>query len=123
MPKKTVIPLPIVIKALQANAGLIGPSANALGCDRSTLSKRVNRTPQLLSVVEQCREEMTDLAESKLKENINKGDNCAVLFYLKCQGYKRGYWEKSEMHRPNDASDEPTTIRIEMIDGRKNSND
>lgn len=122
MPKKAVIPLRIVLKALLANGGLLGPASIALGCDRSTLCRRVQKNKILQDAIEQCREEMTDLAESKLKENIAKGDNCATLFYLKCQGYRRGYWEKTELHRPLDGTTEPTTIKIEMFDGRKDNN-
>ena len=40
-----------------------------------------------------------DYAESKLVENIGKGDTTAIIFTLKTKGKSRGYIERSEVHQ------------------------
>ena len=63
--------------------------AKSLGCDRRTLSSYIKkRFPDLLS---EMRESMLDIAEAKLLQNINSGNENSIEYFLDRQGKDRGY--------------------------------
>lgn len=63
--------------------------ARSLGCDRRTLSSYIKkRFPDLLS---EMRESMLDIAEAKLLQNINSGNENSIEYFLDRQGKDRGY--------------------------------
>lgn len=63
--------------------------ARSLGCDRRTLSAYIKkRFPDLIT---EMRESMLDVAEAKLLQNINSGNQNAIEFFLDRQGKDRGY--------------------------------
>ena len=63
--------------------------ARSLGCDRRTLSSYIKkRFPDLLS---EMRESMLDIAEAKLLQNINSGNENSIEYFLDRQGTDRGY--------------------------------
>ncbi len=86
-----------IIKALQANMGIIKPTCEAVGIHRSTFYEYYNNDPDFKNEVDCVVEETIDFAESKLLENIDNNDTQSILFYLKTKGKKRGYVEKTEM--------------------------
>ena len=63
--------------------------ARSLGCDRRTLSSYIKkRFPDLIS---EMRESMLDIAEAKLLQNINSGNENSIEYFLDRQGKDRGY--------------------------------
>ena len=61
--------------------------ARSLGCDRRTLSSYIKkRFPDLLS---EMRESMLDIAEAKLLQNINSGNENSIEYFLDRQGKDR----------------------------------
>lgn len=82
-----------IIAALRANKGMIASAARALRCSYQALYKRLKTDPQLQQVREEAREEILDLAESKLIEKIESGNLVAIMFVLKTLGRSRGYTE------------------------------
>jgi hypothetical protein len=102
----------IIIKALEANCGLVTQTAKALNISRATIYKRINKSQSLKTAYEDIKMSMIDLAESKLFELIKQGNLTAIIFYLKCKG---GYYE-AKFDMP-DAGGEQKII-IEYVDSK-----
>ena len=86
--------------------------ARSLGCDRRTLSSYIKkRFPDLLS---EMRESMLDIAEAKLLQNINSGNENSIEYFLDRQGKDRGYGNQVAI--PQSAV---PVINIGRIDVRK----
>jgi len=84
------------IDAITEANGLISVAARRLGVTRGAVYKAMQNHPEITQAVEDARERTTDLAEAKLFQKINDGDNTAIIFYLKTQAKKRGYVERQE---------------------------
>lgn len=85
-----------IADALRKSGGVVTDAAKALGVARATLTRRLSAEPALREVRDEVREEILDVAESKLREHIKAGNLNAAIFYLKTQGRDRGYVERSE---------------------------
>lgn len=101
----------------EANAGIIGNVASALGVRRSTVYLWCSKYPEFRQALEDSRERLVDLAESNLRklvagvpaietdENgdkrfagwIERPSETAIIFTLKTRGKSRGYVERSEI--------------------------
>jgi len=71
-------------------------TAETLGVSRSQLYQWYTKSPKLKAEMDNVKESLLDFAESKLAELIAQGDKTAIIFFLKCQGKKRGYIERQE---------------------------
>lgn len=85
-----------VADALKEAHGAIAVAAKSLGLNRSSLWRRVSKNEMLSSIVADSREELCDLAESKLMEAIEDGAPWAISLVLKTLGKSRGYAERVE---------------------------
>ena len=63
--------------------------AKELGCDRRTLSTYIKKN--MPDVIKDMREAMVDVAEAKLLQNINSGNENSIEYFLDRQGKDRGY--------------------------------
>lgn len=86
-----------IIAALQESNGLLTLTAKKAGLGYTTVWQYTQDFPSVKKAVMEAKERMLDFAEGKLYEKIKEGDNIAILFYLKTQGKKRGYIERSEV--------------------------
>lgn len=89
-----------VADALKAGRGLRSLAAAHLGCNRRTISRMLQRHPELRDVAHDEDEAQKDIAEGKLFEAIGKGQAWAICFYLKCKAKDRGYVERQEHSGP-----------------------
>lgn len=71
-------------------------TAEALGISRRQLYRWYSTSAKLKAEMDNIKESLLDFAESKLAELIAQGDKTAIIFFLKCQGKKRGYIERQE---------------------------
>lgn len=78
-------------EALITLRGNLAAVAKKFGVTRTTIYKRINETPHLQEVLSDARESMIDHAESVLHRNVLNGMETSLIFFLKTQGYKRGY--------------------------------
>lgn len=83
--------------ALEKKAGNITHAANVLKVTRWALYKRINGEETLQQIVTDAREALVDIAESKLLQQVKKGNIAAIIFTLKTQGKARGYVERTEI--------------------------
>jgi len=85
-----------IISAIHATNGMIAIAAQTLGCSRDTIYKRMKKYPEIKAAVDEAREYMVDLAESKLRLAILNGEPWAIALALKTIGKHRGYVERIE---------------------------
>lgn len=74
--------------------GNVSAVAKAMKCSRQTIHTYAKDNEAISQALQDAREEITDIAESKLLTAIKSGEAWAVCFYLKTQGRGRGYVEK-----------------------------
>ena len=77
--------------------GYITIAAQLIGCDPSTVHRRVNASPALQQLVSDLTDRRLDTAELALDAAIGRGEGWAVCFFLKTMGKKRGYVERQEV--------------------------
>ena len=85
---------------IKAN-GIYTDAAKILDCDRTTVSRFVDRNPKLLDDLEKARAGIVDLAENRLFEEIKNKNVTAIIFALKTLGKDRGYTSRSEHTGPD----------------------
>jgi len=84
-------------QAISGSRGVKTAITGRLGCTRQTLDNYLKRYPELMALVEEERESIIDLAETKLMGAVNNGDMRAVLFVLETQGKARGWSKRTEI--------------------------
>lgn len=99
-----------IIAVLEKTGGLLKPAAQKLKVERATLYNWIKAEPELQTALESIKESMIDMTEGALFRQIQEGNTTAMLFYLKTQGKKRGYIEKSE----TDITSNGQTILIKL---------
>ena len=85
------------IETLENKLGNISDACKAMNMSRQTFYDWKEQDDDFKEDVENVKEGLLDLAESKLLENINNNENVAIIFYLKTKGKQRGYIEKQEI--------------------------
>jgi len=88
------ITIPQLETALRATGGFVTYAAKKLDCSYQNVRKRIDASPYLQEVMTSIHENYLDLTEHSLIKKIKDEDLGAIIFYLKCQGKKRGYIEK-----------------------------
>lgn len=86
-----------IAHALRQAGGMRAHAAKLLRCSPSTVTNYVERHPELEIVEDDIKNATLDLAESQLIRKIRAGEAWAICFYLKTQGKKRGYIERTEI--------------------------
>lgn len=88
------------LEFLHKNGGNITEACKKCTVHRSTFYLWREKDPEFMKEVAIVKEELLDMAETQLIRAINNSDSnshmTAVIFYLKTQGKKRGYIERSE---------------------------
>lgn len=86
-----------VEQALKQTDGNVSLAAEGLNVARSTIYRKIKRHPTLETILEDARESFVDLAQSKLRQEVQKGNITAIIFTLKTLGKSRGYVERQEV--------------------------
>ncbi len=98
-----------VADALRQARGFVSVAARQLGCAAKTVRRYCDTYEVCKQAQVDAREAMIDLAEGKLYQNINDGDNTAIIFFLKTQAKDRGYVERVEQ---TGADGGPQTVHV-----------
>ena len=84
------------LEALKRCAGNVSEATKQVPIHRSTHYDWIEQDPEYAAAVESIKESLIDRAEGVLHGLIGDGNVPAVLFFLKTQGKKRGYIERTE---------------------------
>lgn len=84
-------------EALKEQKGFVTHAAKQLGISRRQLHNIINNYPTVKEALDDAREGMKDIAESKIYDKIEAGDTTMIIFYAKTQMKDRGYVERQEM--------------------------
>ena len=85
-----------IIHAIMKTRGNISLAADAIGVTRWAIYKRMKDSEAIKTAVKQAREEIIDLAESKLRIAVMNGEPWAISLTLKTIGKDRGYVDRKE---------------------------
>lgn len=97
MPNKSEHLKKNLIEALIKSMGVVQQACKSVGVSRTTFYDYYNNDEKFKAAVDDCKEIALDFAESKLLKNIDGGKETSIIFYLKTQGKKRGYIERTEV--------------------------
>lgn len=87
-----------VAVALDKAGGFITYTARLLKCSVRTVNRYLNKYPQLGELLRDINEFRLDTSEVQLFQKVQKGDNTAIIFHLKCKGKKRGYIDNAAIN-------------------------
>jgi len=83
--------------ACDRSGGVLQVIADRLKVTRKAVYDYTGNHEWAKEYLHQSREQLVDLAESKLVQKLNEGESWATQFTLKTLGKNRGYVEKSEV--------------------------
>lgn len=86
-----------LITAIQKYNGNISAIARSFDVTRAAIYDYIEKRPELKELIQQERETIIDDVESELFKHAKRGNLSAMIFFLKTQGKKRGYVERSEI--------------------------
>jgi len=89
----------VIVDACHRGHGIVSVIGRILGVSNGTLYSWINKRRYVKSAIAEARESMVDLAECRLFEAVNRGEDWAVREVLHCLGTHRGWLENKE--RPN----------------------
>ena len=104
-----------IIEALIKSLGVVSTACKIVGIGRTTFYDWLKDDKDFKKEVEDIQNVALDFAESELFKQIQNGNTSATIFYLKCRGKKRGYYEKQQIDMTTD--DEPIKININLNGG------
>lgn len=96
----TKITAELLITLIDERRGNVASVARALGVTRTTTYKHIARYPTVQQALEDARETMLDNAESVLYKKVLEGSTAELIFFLKTQGWRRGWTERVEHSGP-----------------------
>lgn len=110
---KREIPVAELVSIIEEKRGNIANIARHYGMTRGTIYNRIKESALAQQALEDARESMLDQAENILYNKVLEGNTVELIFFLKTQGYKRGYGEKVENVGENGG---PIKVLIEYAD-------
>ena len=85
------------IDAMPGTGGIKTAIARKVGCDWHTADKYIKTYPTVAQAYADECEGVLDLAESKLIQQVNNGEQWAVKYILSTKGKNRGFTERTEV--------------------------
>jgi hypothetical protein len=94
-----------MIEALHHSNGVVTTAIQSVKIHRSTFYNWMKDDEAFKQEVDDIRESALDFVESKMFERIENGSDTMIIFFLKTQGKKRGYIERTQLDVHNTAPD------------------
>ena len=120
------------LRALQKTRGNVSAACEAIQVSRRTYDNYLINDPIFSELVAEIREATIDYVEDKLLNNIERGWEASIIFFLKTRGRKRGYsesgsdaqsYEESVLQSQVESSDEAIIQEIQALRERLNVDD
>jgi len=89
-----------VLEAVKDSAGIVSNVARKLGCDWHTARRYIDEYATAQAAFDGETQRVNDLAEVKLIEQIQAGEQWAVKYRLSCKARDRGYGEAVQVSGP-----------------------
>lgn len=87
-------------EALKTTFGRVSVAARVVNLDRTTMYQRINKHPRLQKAVQEARSLVVPYTETKLMQNVAKGDQRAIEFVLKNKGKGWNFGAEDDATRP-----------------------
>ena len=94
----------VTLEALEKSLGVVTTACKSTGIPRRTVYEWIAADENFARRVAEFKEVALDFAESNLHKLIKAGSPAATIFFLKTQGRKRGYIERTEFSLGDQAS-------------------
>ena len=91
-----VTPKKAMLEALVKSLGVVTTACKNVGIANKTHYEWLKKDTEYAEQVEAIKDIALDFAESQLHKRMQNGSDTAIIFYLKTQGKKRGYIERTE---------------------------
>lgn len=85
----------LFLAAYKSHRWNVSAATKEAGINRATYYDWLNQ-PEFKAKVEHAKQDTIDWVEQKLFDQIDSNSAACTIFYMKCQGKKRGYLEKEE---------------------------
>ena len=100
------------VRTLRQCDGIASQTAKALGISPQAVRKRIREDKVLQSVADEAKESLIDLAQSKLRPLLEKGNLKAVIFVLQSWGRSRGFGKEIKI----ESDEKPGVIHMHFPD-------
>ena len=90
-----------MIEAIEKSQGFVSKAAELLGVGRTSFYTYLKKYSTAQQALKDVREKRHDFVELQLLNNIKKGKETSIIFYLKTQCKNRGYIERVEHSGPD----------------------
>lgn len=87
-----------MIQALEKSLGVVTTACKTVGIARSTHYEWMSSDENYKQSVMAISDIALDFAETQLHKQIQDGNTAATIFFLKTQGKRRGYIERTDMN-------------------------
>lgn len=84
----------VIIEQIRAASGIVKLAAQRMNVSRRTLQGWIRDDPELQEVLQDCRDEILDVAEGQLVAAVQSGSEKSVHFMLRTIGRSRGYGDR-----------------------------
>ena len=85
-----------VINAMEKSMGIVTTACKLADISRETFYRWMREDDEFKELVHQASEQAKDFVESKLYQQIEKGNVPSIIFYMKTKCKDRGYVERTE---------------------------
>ena len=85
-----------MVEAMTKSLGNVSISTKEVGIARTTHYEWYNEDKEYKQQIDDIENITIDFVENALLKNVMKGDNTAIIFYLKCKAKHKGYVERTE---------------------------
>jgi hypothetical protein len=98
--------------AIRKACGILSGAGEILGMPRRSVSRYLERYPELREVQDEVRQQMVDKAEQVLYQHLAEGNDKVAIFIAKTLGKDRGWSERSEVTGANGG---PVSVAVAKV--------